>query len=108
MVGSRLCSPSPSSASPFVSIRSLNSSEASLALFSLGVMQAVQTTKSAFTQIYRGCGEFSRGVIIDSVSTLCIVVTALAAALVGAGPRMLALTYIVAQLVFAWEFCSPI
>jgi hypothetical protein len=90
------------SASPFVSIRSLNSSEASLALFSLGVMQAVQTTKSAFTQIYRGRGEFSRGVIIDSVSTLCIVVTALAAALVGAGPRMLALTYIVAQLVFAW------
>ena len=90
------------SASPFVSIRSLNSSEASLALFSLGVMQAVQTTKSAFTQIYRGRGEFSRGVIIDSVSTLCIVVTALAAALGGAGPRMLALTYIAAQLVFAW------
>lgn len=77
-------------ASPFVSVHSLNSSEASLALFSLGVMQAVQTTKSAFTQIYRGRGEFSRGVIIDSVSTLCIVVTALATALGGAGPRVLA------------------
>ena len=90
------------SASPFVSIRSLNSSEASLVLFSLGVMQAVTTTKSAFTQIYRAYGEYSRGVIIDSVSSLCIVVAALAAALGGAGPRVLALTYILAQLVFAW------
>ena len=90
------------SASPFVSIRSLNSSQASLVLFSLGVMQAVTTTKSAFTQIYRAYGEYSRGVIIDSVSSLCIVVSALAAALGGAGPRVLALTYIAAQLVFAW------
>jgi len=90
------------SASPFISVRSLNSSEAALALFSLGVMQAVQTTKSAFTQIYRGRGEFSRGVIIDSVSTLCIVVSALAVAGCGAGPRVLALTYIASQLVFAW------
>ena len=90
------------SASPFISVRSLNSSDAALALFSLGVMQAVQTTKSAFTQIYRGRGEFSRGVIIDSVSTLCIVVSALAAAGCGAGPRVLALTYIASQLVFAW------
>ena len=89
-------------ASPFLSVRSLTSSEASLALFSLGVIQAVQTTKSAFTQIYRGRGEFSRGIIIESVSTLCIILSALAAALGGAGPRMLALTYIAAQLVFAW------
>ncbi len=89
-------------ASPFVAMHSMNSSEASLALFSLGVMQAVQTTKSAFTQIYRGRGEFSRGIIIDSVSSLCIVVAALAAALGGAGPLTLVLTYISAQLVFAW------
>ena len=86
------------SASPFVSIRSLNSSEASLVLFSLGEMQAVTTTKSAFTQIYRAYGEYSRGVMIDSVSSLCIVVAALG----GAGPRVLALTYILAQVVFAW------
>ena len=90
------------STSPFVSIRSLNSSEASLVLFSLGVMQAVTTTKSAFTQIYRAYGEYSRGVMIESVSSLCIVVAALAAALGGAGPGVLALTYILAQLVFAW------
>ena len=90
------------SVSPFVSIRSLNSSEASLVLFSLGVMQAVTTTRSAFTQIYRAYGEYSRGVIIDSVSSLCIVVAALAAAAGGAGPRALAMTYIAAQLVFGW------
>ena len=90
------------SASPFVSIRSLNSSEASLAVFSLGVMQAVQDDEKRFTQIYRAHGEYSRGVIIDSASRLCIVVAALAAAVRGAGPRVLALTYILAQLVFAW------
>ena len=65
-------------------------------------MQAVTTTKSAFTQIYRAYGEYSRGVMIESVSSLCIVVAALAAALGGAGPGVLALTYILAQLVFAW------
>jgi O-antigen/teichoic acid export membrane protein len=90
------------SASPFVAVSSLSTSEASLILFSLGAMQAVTTTKSAFTQIYRAYGEYSRGIVIESVSSLCIVVASLAAALGGAGPRVMALTYIAAQLVFAW------
>jgi O-antigen/teichoic acid export membrane protein len=102
MVGAAALLAVVESVSPFVSVHLLNSSEASLVLFWLGVLQAVQTAKSAFTQIYRAYGDYSRGVIIDSVSSLCIVVTALAVALGGAGPRVLALSYISAQLLFAW------
>lgn len=87
---------------PFLSIRALEVPEAARVLLLLGVIQSLHTAKSAFTQIYRGRGDYARGVIIDAISGLCIVASALLAASQGVGAPALASVYIVAHLIFGW------
>lgn len=90
------------SVSPFLALRVLAPADASRTLLLLGTMQILHTSKSAFSTIYRGRGDFARGVLVDGVSALCIVCVALIAALAGAGPHVLALAYIASHLLFGW------
>ncbi len=87
---------------PFLSTRSLTPSESAVVLLLLGLAQIVHSLKSALSQVYRGRGSFARGILIDSLSSGCIVMCAIAAALGGANVAVLAMTYIGAHLVFGW------
>ena len=87
---------------PYLSIRLLKPTAAAVVLLLLGLAQILHSAKSALTQIYRGRGEFARGILIDSISASCIIFSAILAASHGTSASMLALVYIGAHLTFGW------
>jgi O-antigen/teichoic acid export membrane protein len=89
---------------PFLFTHALSPFEAAGVLMLMGLSQILHSSKSAFTQIYRGRGDFARGNFIDSVSAFCIILSAIVAAVCGANTTILALVYVCAHLVFGWGF----
>jgi O-antigen/teichoic acid export membrane protein len=86
----------------FLTIRRIDADQSGYILLFLGIAQCFHTAKSALTQIYRGRGEYARGVIIDGISMLCIVCSAIVAVLFGAHVYGLALLYVASNLLFGW------
>ena len=87
---------------PFLSIRSLAPASAIWVFLLLGLVQIVHSTKSAITQIFRAHGDYARGSVIDSVASVVITASAIIAALLGAQPIVMALTYLCAHVVGGW------
>jgi O-antigen/teichoic acid export membrane protein len=83
-------------------LHGLARADAILLIVLLGLAQTLLTTRSAISQVYRGRDQFARGMIIESLSALCIIGSLIIGGASGLGPVGLAFVYLGAQLVFGW------
>src|SRR5258706_1065685 len=83
-------------------IDSLNRDDGALVLMLIGAAVLSRIVRGAISQIYRGKQAFARGTIIDLAFIGGTVVLTVAAALLGAGPVLVAALYLVCDLVAGW------
>jgi O-antigen/teichoic acid export membrane protein len=76
--------------------------EASVVFQYLGASSILRIARASLSQLYRGRGEFHRGILVDAVVNALTIGTAIAAVSAGAAPKQLAFIYLGAELLFGW------
>jgi hypothetical protein len=80
----------------------LSHGAAALVFGTLGVAGILRVARAALSQIYRSRGEFHRGILVDSGVMGLTVCAAALAAFCSAGPVVVALVYLGAEVAFGW------
>jgi O-antigen/teichoic acid export membrane protein len=80
-------------------LRHLDEEQAALVFGILGIFSIFHVGRAALSQIYRGRGEFHRGIIVDSAISGLTIGVAVVAASAGTGPFGLSLVYLAAEFV---------
>lgn len=83
-----------------LSLNAVDATNAMLIFLMLAAANLLIVMRGAISQIYRGRGEFARGILFSSFVYVAFVPLAAIAAQVGAGPLSIAAIYLSAQLLF--------
>ena len=83
-------------------LRHLDGAGAMLVFMGLAASSTLHVARAGLSQIYRSQGDYHRGILADSTLTAMTIGLAILAAVCGAGPRLLALVYLVSETVLGW------
>ena len=92
----------------------LSADEARLIFLLLAAFSTLAVVRGSLSQLYRGHGQYARGMILTLLGTLALLVATALVALAGGGPIALAAAYLLCQIVFGigltvWDLqrCFP-
>jgi O-antigen/teichoic acid export membrane protein len=85
-----------------VGVRTLAPAAAVLMLQILAVAAVSRIVRGAISPIYRGHQAYARGVVVDVAFMAALIVGMVTAALLGAGPVMMAAVYLAVDLIAGW------
>jgi hypothetical protein len=88
--------------SALLNLTQLPQREAAIAFALIGAMVISRTARAELSQLYRGNGEFHRGIVTDTTTILLGVLAMLIAAASGATPVQLAATYFACDFFLGW------